>query len=281
MNKAKSYMSCLSARAINFVQSLAWTLHEIHPSSIICLFHEGTQCLGEPLLNHVLTALSVSEGDSSLTAHTATHIHSGVPDIHSLKCIRAVTLTVTISSSVCLHRCFILHSYETNSNTYSALHIGTHLGRLGRGEVKPGRDKVMLRHLGPVFPVSGSRHQTSWPGSIKRKATCFQISDCFFVIFQETQIWHYLNPFDAHLALMSHNFFQVLFSTISYAEIHCIKVSLKTSQKRVLFLAENNKARLAAAVPVKLITGWQTGWKTFCAAGYKIYFAMCVCDTFI
>lgn len=40
-----------------------------------------------------------------------------------------------------------------------------HLGRLGRGEVKPGRDKVMLRHLGPVFPVSGSRHQTSWPGS--------------------------------------------------------------------------------------------------------------------
>ncbi len=38
-----------------------------------------------------------------------------------------------------------------------------YLGGLRRGEVKPGRNKVMLRHLGPVSPVSGWRHQTSWP----------------------------------------------------------------------------------------------------------------------
>lgn len=37
------------------------------------------------------------------------------------------------------------------------------LGGLRCGEVKPGRNKVMLRHLGPVSPVSGWRHQTSWP----------------------------------------------------------------------------------------------------------------------
>lgn len=53
-------------------------------------------------------------------------------------------------------------------NTFNPLthtHVFRYLGRLGCGEVKPGRDKVMLRHLGPVFPVSGWRHQTSWPGS--------------------------------------------------------------------------------------------------------------------
>lgn len=159
MYKAKSYIS--SARAFNFFHPLAWILHEIQPSSIICLFHEGRQCLGEPLLNHVLTALSVPESDSSLTAHTPTHIHSGVQ-------LQFQALSISIAGLSCNHM-------KTNSNTYSALHIhlGTHLGRLGRGEVKPGRDKVMLRHLGPVFPVSGSRHQTSWPGSIKRKETWF------------------------------------------------------------------------------------------------------------
>lgn len=50
-----------------------------------------------------------------------------------------------------------------HARTYT--HTGAHLGRLGRGEVKPGRDKVMLRHLGPVSPVSRAWHQTSWPGS--------------------------------------------------------------------------------------------------------------------
>lgn len=37
-------------------------------------FNKGTQCLDDPLLNHALTALSVPEGDSSLTTLT----HSGV-----------------------------------------------------------------------------------------------------------------------------------------------------------------------------------------------------------
>lgn len=70
-----------------------------------------------------------------------------------------------MSSSVCLSHTQICTAH-TQMHTMGT-HTHTHLGRLGRGEVKPGRDKVMLRHLGPVFPVSGSRHQTSWPGSDK------------------------------------------------------------------------------------------------------------------
>lgn len=116
----------------------------------------------------------------------------------------------------------------------------------------------MLRHLGPVFPVSGSRHQTSWPGSDKT----------------DRQFWrHFLKSHQAasssEISLILCHFFSVFF----YFEIRCINVSLKTSQ-RVLFLAENNKARLAAAVPVKMITGWQPGWKISCAAQY---FAVRVC----
>lgn len=64
---------------------------------------------------------------------------------------------------------FAFHCIHYNPETQ------THLGRLGCGEIKPGRDKVMLRHLGPVFPVSGLRHQTSWPGSDERKILfCFK-----------------------------------------------------------------------------------------------------------
>lgn len=40
-----------------------------------------------------------------------------------------------------------------------------YLGWLWCWEVKPGRNKVMLRHLGPVSPFNKMRHQTSWPGS--------------------------------------------------------------------------------------------------------------------
>lgn len=46
---------------------------------------------------------------------------------------------------------------------YKVNNLLQYLGGLRRGEVKPGRNKVMLRHLGPVSPVSGWRHQTSWP----------------------------------------------------------------------------------------------------------------------
>lgn len=46
-----------------------------------------------------------------------------------------------------------------------------YLGWLWCWEVKPGRNKVMLRHLGPVSPFNKMRHQTSWPGSVNEKNT--------------------------------------------------------------------------------------------------------------
>lgn len=63
---------------------------------------------------------------------------------------------------VCYH---LTHTYNLTDQLNS---VDKYLGRLGCREVKPGRDKVMLRHLGPVFLVSGLRHQTSWPGSNHR-----------------------------------------------------------------------------------------------------------------
>ncbi len=143
---------------------------------------------------------------------------------------------------------------------HTTVHTHTHLGRLGRGEVKPGRDKVMLRHLGPVFPVSGSRHQTSWPGSNKRNGQKeWQNSDS---AISGAGTW----ISDTESNSLSWRSLSSVLSTFSYFKILCTKVSLKTSQKRLLFLAENNKAQLAAAVPVKLITAWQPGWKISCAA---------------
>lgn len=44
-----------------------------------------------------------------------------------------------------------------------------YLGWLWCWEIKPGRNKVMLRHLGPVSPFNKMRHQTSWPGSVNEK----------------------------------------------------------------------------------------------------------------
>lgn len=112
----------------------------------------------DPLLNHVLTTLSVPKHISLLSAHTCTLI------LRCTNTVKGVWASVrdTLGISVSLSFLLWAHKVQTHTNTY------TYLGRLGCGEVKPGRDKVMLRHLGPVFPVSGSRHQTSWPGSTKR-----------------------------------------------------------------------------------------------------------------
>lgn len=71
------------------------------------------------------------------------------------------------------------------------LEVGSRgLGRLGCGEIKPGRDKVMLRHLGPVFPVSGTRHQTSWPGSRVRSSEVL----CLLSLlgFAPQACWHWM-----------------------------------------------------------------------------------------
>lgn len=100
----------------------------------------------------------------------------------------------------------------------------THLDRLGSGEVKPGRDKVMLRHLGPVFPVSGSRHQTSWPGSRKRQFYC-TISSREQKSHTKFKSLSCTSNVDFVSSLLS------LLSPIGYLGIGCVKVSHKTSQK--------------------------------------------------
>ena len=82
-------------------------------------------------------------------------------------------------SSFELHASFNMFApslYEAQGVILGLMHavgatLEAHLGRLRRGEVKPGRNKVMLRHLGPVSPFSGARHQTSWPGSDHNKQT--------------------------------------------------------------------------------------------------------------
>lgn len=93
----------------------------------------------------------------------------------------------------------------------------------------------MLRHLGPVFPVSGLRHQTSWPGSNKRT------------------IWITLDSNETKLKILTlsslsrkrvwHQLFGIL-----------LHKGLPQDGLRAVFLAENNKALLTDAVPVKLNT---------------------------
>lgn len=143
-----------------------------------------------PLLNHVLTTLSVPKHISLLSAHTCTLI------LRCTNTVKGVWASVrdTLGISVSLSFLLWAHKVQTHTDTY------TYLGRLGCGEVKPGRDKVMLRHLGPVFPVSGSRHQTSWPGSTKRffliqcatESTETRLSD---VELNPISLWLHVIPF--------------------------------------------------------------------------------------
>lgn len=159
---------------------------------------------------------------------------------------------------------FAFHCIHYNPETQ------THLGRLGCGEVKPGRDKVMLRHLGPVFPVSGLRHQTSWPGSDKRKIwICFKKNRKKTKTKSDTQ-------------MMTYHFFQGSLSTISYLEFYRIKFSFKTSSKSCIFSRQQQSfAGWCCACEVdNCLTAWIK--KISCAAWCRFTLHnMCVCVTYI
>lgn len=145
-----------------------------------------------------------------MTVHVRAHTHSH-NQVYGYNWLWAVTLEGLLLF-------FAFHCIHYNPETQ------THLGRLGCGEVKPGRDKVMLRHLGPVFPVSGLRHQTSWPGSEKRKNVfCFKKNRK-----NKTKT-------KSDTQMMTYHFFQGSLPTISYLEFYCIKVSFKTSSKSCIF----------------------------------------------
>lgn len=136
-------------------------------------------------------------------------------DTHSPK---GTTLILLLSNLLYLNHSFFANTSHRPTQKYNT---HTHLGRLGCGEVKPGRDKVMLRHLGPVFPVSGSRHQTSWPGSNKRhKQHERHFQYCNSKLRKKKSFYIYLSIFDFLTCLL-----WVFCLPISFFGIHCIKVS--------------------------------------------------------
>lgn len=99
----------------------------------------------------------------------------------------------------CENKCYLCISqskWQFNHNFVWAtdLRCNNYLGRLWRREVKPGRNKVMLRHLGPVSLFNKVRHQTSWPGSKTEQAPhtlsvllkAMEKSRFFWACFQES-----------------------------------------------------------------------------------------------